>query len=201
MKFTLVELLVVIAIISILASLFLPALQKAKESARGSLCNSNIRQLQIGFASYISDYDGYLPSNQKDLYVEFSDGSTWSSSGCWFQAQISPYLNFHKNEKKVAYCPSSFIIDENPKLYYDNLSYGYNYRLGYLKHNAVSNPSLKILLIDSSHPLPPLAVKGSSWVNWDRVIPRHKSGCNTGMLDGHVEWKKYLDVNHESDMW
>src|SRR5207253_3149739 len=48
--FTLVELLVVIAVIAILASLLLPALSRAKQSADNAVCQSNLRQQGIGLA-------------------------------------------------------------------------------------------------------------------------------------------------------
>jgi prepilin-type N-terminal cleavage/methylation domain-containing protein len=108
--FTLVELLIVIAVIAILASLFLPALRKARESAKGSMCQSNIRQLGICFNNYTSDYDGYLPSNERTLYVEFANGDVWAANGCWYQAQIGPYLQLNKNDKSIGYCPSSFFL-------------------------------------------------------------------------------------------
>ena len=56
--FTLVELLVVIAIISILAGLLLPALERALESARTTVCISNLKQLHVCMSMYANDY-GY----------------------------------------------------------------------------------------------------------------------------------------------
>ena len=63
--FTLIELLVVIAIISLLVSILLPSLQKAKELARVTVCLSNIRQISLGCAIYTSDQDGYFPSSNR----------------------------------------------------------------------------------------------------------------------------------------
>jgi prepilin-type N-terminal cleavage/methylation domain-containing protein len=52
--FTLVELLVVIAIIGTLIGLLLPAVQAARESARLSACQNNLRQIGMGLANYES---------------------------------------------------------------------------------------------------------------------------------------------------
>jgi prepilin-type N-terminal cleavage/methylation domain-containing protein/prepilin-type processing-associated H-X9-DG protein len=65
--FTLVELLVVIAIIGTLVALLLPAVQSARESARGNTCRNNIKQLQLALTSYDSQKNR-LPGYVNELF-------------------------------------------------------------------------------------------------------------------------------------
>lgn len=59
--FTIIELLVVISIISLLISLVLPLLSKARRVAKVTQCASNLRQVGIGVMAYTSDFKDYYP--------------------------------------------------------------------------------------------------------------------------------------------
>ena len=59
--FTLIELLVVIAIIALLAAILFPVFARARENARKTSCQNNLKQIGVGLLAYVQDYDETMP--------------------------------------------------------------------------------------------------------------------------------------------
>jgi prepilin-type N-terminal cleavage/methylation domain-containing protein len=87
--FTLIELLVVIAIIALLIGILLPALGAARQSARGSQCANNVRQLVLALVTYTYDYKGKFPPN---MNVGAASVNGFSSEFWYDESRIGLYL-------------------------------------------------------------------------------------------------------------
>jgi prepilin-type processing-associated H-X9-DG protein len=90
----LIELLVVVAIISLLVSILLPSLTRAKELTRAVLCSSHLHQIDLGIRFYVEDNDGRIPIPVNCDASAYPSGGWWCSVGgnpsVW--QPLMPYL-------------------------------------------------------------------------------------------------------------
>ena len=106
--FTLIELLVVIAIIAILAAILFPVFAQAREKARQSACQSNLKQIALGIRMYSQDYDECMPYQ---AYSAQSSGvGSWNLDTVqnnWARAAM-PYI---KNQQ-IYTCPTAAPVND-----------------------------------------------------------------------------------------
>ena len=135
--FTLIELLVVVSIIALLVSILLPALSKAKDTARIVICRSNVKQQMTGALMYSMDYNNVLPlwwdgvsklSPLHETGVATTNGTTEHLKYYGKPVNLGRlYPDFMDGDGHIFYCPSKagFCYDSNP--YTPDDDYGFKH--------------------------------------------------------------------------
>ena len=196
--FTLIELLVVIAIIAILAAILFPVFAKAREAARQSSCNSNVRQLTTSVLMYVQDYDESLPAANCD---GLSTGQDWNIS-------CQPYM---KNVG-IYKCPSQtptigMLITPGaanpcgggrpnlPTGFSEHrVNYGFNLVRPLASLASINQVSSQFMLMEAANPWAWTMLNENGTAQANTYVPgtgysdRHNVGANVSFMDGHVKW-------------
>lgn len=181
--FTLIELLVVVGIIALLAAILFPVFARARENARRANCQSNLKQIAMGFEMYTQDFDRQYPP----LPPSPPDGTQG-----WSFSLSNSYL---KNDQ-IFQCPS-----ESDRTFYTD--YWMNAELLGLNDSELAQPANTALNSDGQASTVEYAIgvanspPGCSlnvdcdWVAWEPTAAyttRHLGGANYSFADGHVKF-------------
>ncbi len=208
--FTLIELLVVIAIIAILAAILFPVFARARENARRSSCQSNLKQIGLGILQYRQDYDERFPAFGPPVNVGWADA-------------IQPYIK----SVQLFQCPSESTAGSSIPSNNGYSDYFYNGGI----NTFIPGPDINVGRSEAefTHPTTTIMNGDNGSFNAGNIIPyfagvgssgfdcagilgfqtggncgdpalnrtaatRHLDGANYSFVDGHVKYYKPTQI-------
>lgn len=189
--FTIWELLVILVIIGIFAALLLPVFRRARNPHPKASCQSNLKQIGLGFMQYMQDYDSRWP--RVAAFAVSSSTAPFLTPYGWADA-LQPYMK----TTTVLQCPS----EENPKAGIDGVRAGFtdyysNTNISGVSSKDFAQPAATLLCGDGNDGTDGTDARYNrnvlprSWLkNEGSPARREVDGGTYLFADGHTKWTK-----------